>query len=457
MTVTVIRPQPKQETFLSSAADVVFFGGAAGGGKTWALLLECARHRNKKGFGAVVFRRTSPQIDNPGGLWDEATDLFPLLGAKPYNSPPKQWTFPSGSRIVMTHLQHEKNILDWQGSQVSLFCWDEITHFSRRQFFYMFSRSRNAKSDVKPYIRATCNPVPPEDPTGGWVHEFVGWYIDQDTGYAIPERSGAIRWFVNVNGELHWSDDRAELEAQYPDIEPKSFTFIHSALEDNQILMQNDPGYLANLQSLDLVEQEQLLHGNWLIKPAAGNIFNENWFEIVDAVPAGGHTVRFWDLAATERELAKGDPDYTASCLMKVVDDVYYVLDATAEQMGPARTDTAIKNTATQDGKAIPVRFEREGGASGKRDSRTLATMLDGWDARGIRPQGDKLVRAKGLSAQALAGNVKLLRGAWNKRWLSHMHGQPELAHDDEMDAASGAYNELQRIKKQWGAGSTQG
>lgn len=452
-----IRPQRKQELFLSTPADFALMGGGAGGGKSWALMLECMRHKDKPGFGAVVFRRTSPQITNPGGLWDESTELFPLVGAMPYNSPPMHWTFPSGAKVVMTHLQHEKNVIDWQGSQVGLFCWDELAHFTRKQFFYMFSRSRNARSGLRPYVRATCNPVPPGDPVGGWLHEFVGWYIDQNTGYAIPERSGVIRWFVNVNSELHWAGSKEELTAAYPDIEPKSFTFIHSLLEDNKILMDNDPGYLANLQGLDLVEQEQLLRGNWLIKPAAGLIFNENWFEIVEAVPAGGHIVRFWDLAATEKELAKDDPDYTASCLMKVVDDIYYVLDATAEQMGPARTDKAIYNTATQDGKETPIRFEREGGASGKRDSRTVATMLDGWSVAGIRPQGDKLVRAKGLSAQALAGNVKLLRGAWNKRWLAHMHGQPELAHDDEMDAASGAYNELQRLKKKWTAGSRQG
>jgi predicted phage terminase large subunit-like protein len=68
---------------------------------------------------------------------------------------------------------------------------------------------------------------------------------------------------------------------------------------------------------------------------------------------------------------------------------------------------------------------------------------MQGYDIKGIPPQGDKIARAKPLAAQAFAGNVKLLRGAWNERWLNHMHGQPDLDHDDEMDAASGCYNEL--------------
>ena len=91
----------------------------------------------------------------------------------------------------------------------------------------------------------------------------------------------------------------------------------------------------------------------------------------------------------------------------------------------------------------MAVRWEMEGGASGKRDSYHIATMLAGYDARGVRPQGDKITRAKGLSAQSLAGNVSLVRGDWNERWLAHMHGQPGLAHDDIMDASSGAFNEL--------------
>lgn len=452
----VIRPQEKQEIFLKNSADFVLFGGGAGGGKTWSLLLECLRHKDNKDFGAVFFRRTNPQIVAEGGLLDEATTLYPLVGAKPRLSKPIQWVFPSGMVVSMAHLQHEKNRFDWQGSQVALFLWDELTHFSRKQFFYMFSRNRNATAGVRPYIRATCNPVPPDDAVGGWVHEFVGWYIGED-GYAIPERGGVIRWFATVNDDLRWAGSKEELLDLYPNSDPKSFAFIPSDIYDNKILLENDPGYLANLKALTYVEQEQLLRGNWLVKPSAGKVFNKAWFEIVDAAPTGGHTVRFWDLAATEKKLAKDDPDFTASVLMRHVNGVYYILDSTEDQIEPAKTDQAMKNTALQDGRRVAVRFEREGGASGKRDARTIVNLLDGFDVRGVPPQGDKLTRAKGLSAQAYAGNVKLVRGAWNNRWLNHMHGQPDLAHDDTMDASSGAYNELQRLIKEWGASSAQG
>lgn len=442
---TEIRPQPRQADFLASPADVVFFGGAAGGGKTYALLFEVLRHASNPKFTSVIFRRNSVQVRNPGGLWDESEKLYPLVGARPRESV-LEWEFISGATAKFAHLEHDKTRLDWQGSQITYIGFDELTHFSKTQFFYLFSRNRST-AGVKPYIRATLNPVPDDDPVGGWVHDFMAWYIDDD-GWAIPERSGVVRWFVNVEDSLHWGDTPDELRIRFPHTEPKSFTFILSSVYDNKILLEQNPEYLANLMALPLVERERLLGdkergGNWKIRPAAGKVFNRSWFEIVDAVPAGGTTLRFWDLAATEKKVASDDPDYTASVKMRKVNGVYYIMDCTEERMEPAKTDTAMRNTATQDGRTVSVRWEQEGGASGKRDSRGIATLMNGFDARGVRPQGDKVTRARGLAAQALAGNVKLLRGAWNERWLMHMHSFPEGAHDDLADASSGAYNEL--------------
>jgi len=412
--------------------------------KTYALLLETLRHIDNKNFGAVIFRRTSPQIRNEGALWDQSEQVFEGTGAIPREST-LDWTFPSGAGVKFAHMEHDKNRLDFQGAQIPLIGWDELTHFTRRQFFYMLSRNRST-CGVKPYMRATCNPVPDDDETGGWIHEFVDWYIGED-GYAIPERSGVVRWFVMANDSLRWADEPQALAEQYPSSTPKSFTFIMASVYDNPKLLEADPGYLANLQALPMVEREQLLGdqrrgGNWKVKPTAGKVFNREWFEIVDAVPDGGRTVRFWDLAATEKKL-KGDPDFTAGVKMKRVGGMFYVLDSIEERMGPAYADTAMLNTASQDGRSVAIRWEEEGGASGKRDSHAIVKNLLGYDARGVKPQGEKLIRARGLSAQALAGNVKLLRGGWNERWLNHMHGQPDLEHDDTMDASSGAFNEL--------------
>ena len=437
-----IRPQPRQETFMASSADIAIFGGSAGGGKTYALLMEPLRHKGNKDFGAVIFRRSISEIIKEGGLWDEAQKMYPLLDGKP-NENEHQFNFPEGSRVTFSHLQYDDTVNDWKSSQVPLLIFDQLETFTEHQFFYMLSRNRSTVG-VRPYIRATCNPEP------GWLADFLVWWINED-GYANLERSGKIRWMVRVNEEIIWADTAGELLAKYPDSLPKSVTFILSTIYDNQILLDKDPGYLANLQALPLVDRERLLGdkrrgGNWKIKPSAGKVFNKAWFEIVDAVPAGGREVRFWDLAATEKKSA----DFTASCKGKIANGIVYILDATNEQIDPARADTTMKNTAGQDGKNVDIRFEQEGGASGKRDAYHIVTHLAGYDVRVIPPQGDKITRAKPLSAQALAGNVKLLRGAWNDRWLNHMHGQPELKHDDEMDAASGMYNELIGAGADW-------
>lgn len=433
--IVTIRPQPRQEQFLSSPADIVIFGGAAFGGKTYALEIEPLRHIANGGFGAVILRRTTPEIIREGGLWDEAGKIYPLLDGRP-NSQEHSYKFESGAKITFAAMQYESDKYSWKSSQIPLIIFDQLETFESSQFFYMFSRNRST-CGVKPYIRASANPEP------GWLADFLDWWIGED-GYAIIERSGVIRWMVREHDQTFWGNDEAQLQSEHPDSTPKSVTFILSTIYDNEIGMQKDPGYLSNLQALDNIERQRLLGdglrgGNWKIKPAAGKVFNKAWFEIVDAVPAGVGDIRFWDLAATTKKSA----DYTASCKMRKVAGVVYIMDATNDQLDPARTDDAMKNTAGQDGKAVSIRFEREGGASGTRDAHYIVTMLNGYDCRGIIPQGDKLLRAKPLAAQALAGNVKLLRGLWNERWLNHMHGQPDLDHDDEMDAASGCYNEL--------------
>ena len=189
--MTQIRPQPgPQETFLSSPADIVIYGGSAGGGKTFGLLLENARHCENAKFGSVIFRRESTQITAQGGLWDAAINLYSPMGIKTREKPRPEVTFRSGARVSFSHLQYEKDVFDWQGTEIPLICFDELTHFSYNQFFYMLSRNRST-CGVRPYMRCSTNPD-----ADSWVAEFISWWWDQKTGYAIPERSGVIRYFI---------------------------------------------------------------------------------------------------------------------------------------------------------------------------------------------------------------------------------------------------------------------
>jgi len=197
-----------QTEFLRTAADICIYGGAAGGGKTVGLILEPLRHVGRiANFTAVFFRRTTPQITNPGALWDESLNFYRWVGGTPHVGV-HEWRWPRAGKIKFSHLQLESTIYDWQGAQITLICFDELTQFTAHQFFYMVSRNRST-CGVRPYIRATCNPD-----ADSWVAEFLAWWIDQETGLPIPERAGVLRYYIRVSGKIVWAD-RAEDLMQY--------------------------------------------------------------------------------------------------------------------------------------------------------------------------------------------------------------------------------------------------
>ena len=432
-----IRPQAgPQEQFLASSADIVIYGGAAGGGKSWGLLMEPLRHvTTNQHFAAVFFRRNTTQIRNPGGLWDESRTLYPLLSAKPLKHQ-LEWRWPFGGLVKMAHLEHESTVYDWQGAQIPLICFDELTHFTKAQFFYMLSRNRST-CGVRPYIRATTNPD-----ADSWVRELIAWWIDDETGLAIPERSGVIRWFVRINDAIVWADSAEELRERYgADVEPKSLTFIAAKLEDNKILQAKDPGYKANLMAQNAVERARLLAGNWKIRPAAGLYFQRTWVRIVDAAPADLDVVRYWDLAATEK-IETNDPDWTVGIKLGRSRSTgrFILLHAVRLREGPHKVRQAIVNTAAADGRGVFIRLPQDPGQAGKDQVQGYVTDLAGYSVQTRRETGDKITRFSPFSTQAEAGNVDVLRGDWNTVVFDALEAFPEAAHDDDVDACSGAF-----------------
>ena len=285
--VTVIEPQEGyQMRALSSPADIVIGGGAAGSGKTYCLLLDPLRDISNPKFGGVIFRRTMPQIKNEGGLWDTSKNIYTHVGARSREQQ-AEWIFPSGAKIKFSHLEHEKNIFDWQGSQIPFIGFDELTHFSEKMFFYLLTRNRST-SGVKPYVRATCNPDP-----DSWVAKLIAWWINEETGYPIPERDGVIRYFIRYGEEYIWGDTREEVvELARPYLERmidgsgvdpsefvKSITFIHGSVYENKELLSVDPAYLGNLISQDEQTRMQLLEGNWKVRISDIDIYDYYAFQ----------------------------------------------------------------------------------------------------------------------------------------------------------------------------------
>lgn len=276
-----IRPQEGyQLEFASSSADICIGGGAAGVGKTFSLLLEPIRHKDVEGFGSVIFRRTNPQIRNEGGLWDTSMTLYTLLGALPRQSN-LEWIFEK-SKLKFSHLEYEKNIYDWQGSQIPFIGFDELTHFTKKMFFYLLTRNRSV-CGVNPYVRATCNPDP-----DSWVAEFISWWIDQETGYAIPERRGVLRYLIVDGDDYIWGDSKEEViekgwhiigevvERSGIDANEfvKSVTFIGGSIYDNKELLKENPAYLGNLLAQDKDIQAALLHSNWKVVLSDNDVYD---------------------------------------------------------------------------------------------------------------------------------------------------------------------------------------
>lgn len=237
------QPQPRQAEFLSRWEDEALYGGAAGGGKTDALIMEALRQVDVPHYRGIIFRKTYPECSE---LVDRSTQFYPLAfpGAK-YNGQTHCWTFPSGAKIYFGSMQHKQDRIKYQGKHYDFIGFDELTHFEWEEYSYMFSRNRPGGPGTRCYIRATCNP-------GGighaWVKErFITGKPPQTTYWES----------VNIGGKEY----------------RKSRIFIPSTIFDNQILLQNNPDYVASLSMLPEQERKALLYGDW--DSFSGQVFAE--------------------------------------------------------------------------------------------------------------------------------------------------------------------------------------
>lgn len=435
----IIRPQEgRQENFLSTLADIAVYGGAKGGGKTFALLLDPLRHSDVKGFNGCIFRRTKEQIRNTGALWDESHEIYSPLKAQM-----KETTleiFYDELKLKFSHLEYEKDKYNWDGAQICYLAFDEVQHFSESQFWYLVGSNRST-CGVRPYIRASCMPDP-----DSWVKKLIEWWLDGNNEYANPSRSGIIRWFIRLNDKIIWASSQEELKKRYPTEAPKSFTFIYSDVYDNKILLEKNPEYLSNLKALNKVERERKLKGNWKVKPQAGMFFKREWFEVVEAPPVGEVTVvRFWDRAATEKT-SKNDPCWTAGVrLSKDKQGFIYVEHVSRFQASVFKRDQMIKNTASMDSVKVSIGLEQEPGASGVAEVQGLIRLLAGYRVKAFTPRDNKMTRAMPFSSQVEGGNVKIVRGSWNNDYLTELESfDGAKGKWDQVDGSSGAFEMLQ-------------
>jgi predicted phage terminase large subunit-like protein len=179
-------------------------------------------------------------------------------------------------------------------------------------------------------------------------------------------------------------------------------------------------------------------------QPRQGAMFQREWFEVVEAAPAEGEVIRGWDLAAS-----KDKGHWTAGCRMRRTPrKMIYIEHVTRLRGSPLDVEHALLNSATQDGKSVKISIPQDPGQAPKSQIQAFAAVLEGYNARFSLESGSKETRAESLSAQAEAGNVKIVRGPWNDAFLDEICIFPNGTFDDQVDAASRAYAELTKKKR---------
>ena len=223
---------------------------------------------------------------------------------------------------------------------------------------------------------------------------------------------------------------------------------VNDGLYDRVCLMQGEEPTVEGREAW--VKGIRALYGRHAgeeldVIPASGggDYFERAWFEIVDVAPSGGEVIRYWDRAATEPSAHNPDPDWTAGVKIRKVGGIYYVEHVAHKRLTPHGVENLVENTASQDGHECQIGIEQDPGQAGKADGANYVRLLAGYNVRLYPVSTKKEVRAKAFSAQAEAGNVKLVRGPWNEAYLAELSMFPNGTHDDQVDGSSGAFNAL--------------
>lgn len=222
----VWRPNRGPQTrFLASRVYEVLFGGAAGGGKSEALLVDALRQVHRPKYRALLLRRSFPELRE---LITRSRDLYPVAfpGAR-FNKQEKAWQFPNGAVIEFGYLAQDDDVYRYQGQEYSYVGWDEVTHFSEFAYTYLLSRVRTTDPDLQPRVRATANP-------GGRGHAWV------KARFVDPAPAGVV-----------FQDPATGT----------SRVFIASTLSDNPHLAVTDYG--RRLEALPEADRRALLEGDW--------------------------------------------------------------------------------------------------------------------------------------------------------------------------------------------------
>lgn len=413
----------KQEVFLSLSQLEAFFGGAAGPGKSTALLAGALQYADVPGYSALILRRTYADLALPGALMDMAAEWLGLTDAR-WKAATFTWKFPSTATLTFGHLEHEEQKRRYASSRFHYIAFDELTQFSETQYSFLFSRLRRPAASPR-----------------GRAPDGVG-------AADIPLR---MRSASNPGGAGHaWVKRRLVNR----DTRHKGAAFVPAKLIENPHL--DVVSYAESLDHVGPIEKERLLKGDWDVIEE-GTLFRATlWMsgQYLDARPEVVRMVRHWDLAASEPSPNYPDPDWTVGTLLGMLESGRcVVLDVKRFRHDPGKVEEMIKAVAAADeagGQRVIIGIEQEPGSAGKGQAEHYRLrVLRGYIVMDEKVTGDKATRAVAVASAMSKHDVFAVRGAWLPEWLEELDGfdgkEASGKHDDQVDSLSGAYTLLMK------------
>ena len=299
-------PSPQALAY-ASEADVLFYGAAAGGGKTDLLIgLALTSHMR-----TLLLRREHKRLR---AIQDRMTEI---VGSRAgFNVQAGRWQLPHGTRgparlVDLGGCQHPGDERAYQGQPHDLIAFDEITEFLESQFRFIIGWNRSSTPGQRCRVVATGNP--PTTAEGDWVIRYFAPWLDP--AHDNPAAPGAFRWFATVDGEEREVESGAPVTFRGETITPRSRTFIPSRIEDNPYLMAT--GYRATLQALPEPLRSQMLKGDFAAETQDDpwGVIPDGWVRAAQArwAAAGGttapHDERAGQMTALGVDIAQGGRD----------------------------------------------------------------------------------------------------------------------------------------------------
>jgi predicted phage terminase large subunit-like protein len=443
-------PTARQAAFLMLECMEAFYGGAGGGGKSDGLLMAALQYVDVPGYNALIIRRNFVDLALPNALIDRAHSWLRGREGAYWNEQKKQWRFASGATLTFGYLEGPRDADRYASAEFHFIAVDELTQFPEKQYLDLFARLRapacrrcefereRAKHRElhERHLADCCVCIDLER------NRFGAGKVSHLEAAHIPLRMRSASNPGNVGHD--WVKRRFVLRLGAA---AGDRLFVPARLEDNPFIDREQ--YLRSLLNLDPLTRARILKGDWEARSMRG-VLKREWFEIVDLLPAELTMIRYWDTAYQKKKTS----DYTVGVKYGIGrNGVGYIVHVARAKATPHEVESFIANTASQDSRNIRVVLQQEPGSGSALwiDSMSRGTLL-GYPVYADQVKGTKFERSQPFRAAAEAGHIKLLRGAWNEAFLEECEqfspDEREYEHDDQIDAACGAFNYLTAPQK---------